>query len=341
MLDEWPEVRAVLRRLTLRRAANAMRVAASFHAARLTRRPFMWGWPVTLGVEPTTACNLRCPHCVSGLRAFERPTGRLDLSLYNKVIDELAPDLLYIMLYFQGEPYIHPQFLDMVRYAADKGLFVTTSTNGHFLDDESARLTVESGLGKLIVSLDGATAESYRQYRIGGDFDQVIAGVRRVVDWKRRLGRQLPLVDVQFIVFGHNENEIAAVRELGRSLGADRVRLKTAQIYDFDQAESWLPSDGKMSRYEADAQGNYRMKGAVPDHCWKLWIGAQMTWDGRLVPCCFDKNAEHELGRADRDSVRTLWMRGETYRQFRETLLGGRGRVEMCANCTEGVRVWA
>ena len=338
--DEWPEVRAVLGCLTARRAANALAVWASYWAARWTRRPHVWGWPVTLGVEPTTACNLRCPHCVSGLRAFERPTGRLDATLYQQVIDELAPDLLYLMLYFQGEPYIHPQFIELVEYAARKGLFVTTSTNGHFLDDESARRTVESGLGKLIVSLDGTTAESYATYRVGGDFEAVLEGIRRVVAWKRRLRRRLPVVDVQFIVFQHNEGEVEAVQALGRRLGADRVRLKTAQVYDFEAADRWLPTDTASRRYERDGQGGWRLRGRIPDHCWKVWIGAQMTWDGRLVPCCFDKNAEQELGRADETGVRPLWKKGAAYRQFRQRLLGGRQQISLCTNCSEGVKLW-
>jgi hypothetical protein len=65
-----------------------------------------------------------------------------------------------------------------------------------------------------------------------------------------------------------------------------------------------------------------------------------MTWDGRLVPCCFDKNAEQELGRADERGVRPLWKKGAAYRQFRQRLLGGRQQISLCTNCSEGVKLW-
>jgi len=189
---------------------------------------------------------------------------------------------------------------------------------------------------------------------VGGDFDEVLEGARRLIAWKKKLRRKLPIVDVQFLVFGHNEHEIQAVQKLGKTLGADRVRLKTAQLYDFEDAERWLPTDEKYSRYEKEdkkeetidagqptPKNGFKMRGKVPDHCWKLWIGAQMTWDGRLVPCCFDKNAKYELGRAGEKPVREFWKKGEAYRNFRQNLLNGRAQTDICANCTEGIQIWA
>ncbi len=105
----------LLSRLTPRRLWNAAKVLASFYLARLSRRPIQWGLPITISVEPTTACNLRCPECPSGLRAFTRPTGNLRTDFFRQLMDEFSPDLLCLIFYFQGEPYINPAFLDMVR----------------------------------------------------------------------------------------------------------------------------------------------------------------------------------------------------------------------------------
>ena len=98
---------------------------------------------MTISLEPTTACNLRCPECPSGLRSFTRPTGRLQETIFKKVIDELHETLLYLIFYFQGEPYLNPAFLDFVEYATSRKIYTITSTNGHFLDDENARRTIE------------------------------------------------------------------------------------------------------------------------------------------------------------------------------------------------------
>ena len=197
-----------LQKLTPLRLWNFAQVLASYHLTRLLRRPVQWGLPVTLSIEPTTACNLRCPECPSGLRAFSRDTGNLREDFFRQTVDDLHRHLMCLIFYFQGEPYINPKFLDMVRYAHERGLYTMTSTNGHFLNDDNARRTVESGLDRLIISIDGTTQEVYQQYRIGGKLDSVLQGARNVVRWKRALGSRSPHLVLQFLVVKQNEHQI-------------------------------------------------------------------------------------------------------------------------------------
>ncbi|MGH2552223.1 MAG: radical SAM protein, partial [Chitinophagaceae bacterium] len=158
----------LLSKLTLRRAWNGMKVLSSYYISKWTKRAVQWGFPVSISFEPTTFCNLRCPECPSGLRAFSRPTGMLQKDFFSKTIDELHKDLLYLVFYFQGEPYLNPDFLDMVEYASKKKIYTATSTNAHYLDDGNAKRTIESGLDRLIISIDGTTQDVYQQYRVGG-----------------------------------------------------------------------------------------------------------------------------------------------------------------------------
>jgi MoaA/NifB/PqqE/SkfB family radical SAM enzyme len=102
--------------------------------------------------------------------------------------------------YFQGEPYLNPEFLEMVKYASQKNIYTATSTNAHYLTDENARKTVESGLDRLIISIDGTTQEVYQQYRIGGNLEKVIEGARNIVKWKKALNSKKTLCI--FSVFG-------------------------------------------------------------------------------------------------------------------------------------------
>src|SRR5215475_11959040 len=136
----------LLGRLTPRRAWNAAKVLSSYYLSKWTGKPVQWGLPISIAIEPTTSCNLRCPECPSGLRAFTRPTGMLDEDFYRSVIDELHRDILYMIFYFQGEPYLHPSFTELVKYASSKNIYTATSTNAHFLDEKNALKTVESGL---------------------------------------------------------------------------------------------------------------------------------------------------------------------------------------------------
>jgi radical SAM protein with 4Fe4S-binding SPASM domain len=327
-------------KLTPRRVGNALRVLTSFYASRRSGQPDQRGLPVSLSVEPTTSCNLRCPECPSGLRSFTRPTGMLGEDLFKRTIDELHDTLLYLIFYFQGEPYLHPQFLELVRYAADRNIYTATSTNAHYLTDENARKTIESGLDRLIISIDGTTQDVYEQYRVGGKLAKVLEGTRNLIQWKKELKSATPHVIFQFLVVKPNQHQIAEVQQLAREIGVDEVKLKTAQIYDYEHGSDLMPTIEKYSRYAKKSDGTFGVKNALLDHCWRMWHSCVMTWDGRIVPCCFDKDADHQLGTLQENTFRDVWF-SPAYRRFRQTLIQHRAEIDMCKNCTEGAKVWA
>ncbi len=296
--------------------------------------------PVSISFEPTTSCNLRCPECPSGLRSFTRPKGMLEQDLFKKTIDEISSSLWYLIFYFQGEPYLNPNFLDLVKYASAKRIYTATSTNAHYLSDESARRTVESGLDRLIISIDGTTQETYESYRVGGSLDKVIEGTKRVLSWKKKLGSSTPHVVFQFLVVRPNEHQVGEVKQLARELGVNEVAIKTAQIYEYENGSPLIPEQEQYSRYRANEDGTYSFKGPMDNHCWKMWHSCVVTWDGKIVPCCFDKDAHHQLGDVSGTSFREIWY-SRPYQAFRQTLISSRQEVEMCKNCTEGTKVWA
>lgn len=325
---------------SLRRLWNATKVVVSYYLTRWTGKAIQWGLPFSISIEPTTACNLRCPECPSGLRAFSRATGQVKPDFFRQIVSELHRELFFLQFYFQGEPYIHPQFLEMVAYAHQRKIYTMTSTNGHFLSDENARKTVESGLDRLIISVDGTTQETYEQYRIGGNLAQVLDGARRVVHWKKQLKSQHPTVVFQFLVVRPNEHQIEEIRQLGRDIGVDEVTLKTAQVYDYEHGNTLIPTQDRYARYRQMPDGKWAVKHALTPHCWKLWHACVITWDGQVVPCCFDKDAQHRLGDLKQSSFRSIWY-SEAYYRFRRTLLRGREQIDICQNCTEGCRVFA
>ncbi len=296
--------------------------------------------PISLSFEPTTSCNLRCPECPSGLRSFTRPTGMLSDDLYKSTIDELESTLLYLLFYFQGEPYLHPQFLDLVKYATQKNIYTATSTNAHYLTSENARKTVASGLDRLIISIDGTTQETYESYRIGGSLEKVIEGAKQVVHWKKELKSKTPHIIFQFLVVKPNEYQVSDVRKLAKNIGVDEVLLKTAQIYNYENGSPLIPEQQKYSRYILRENGTYHIKNKLLDHCWKMWHSCVATWDGQVVPCCFDKDAHYVMGNLANNSFSKLW-KGEDYQAFRQRLIVSRSNIEMCQNCTEGSKVWA
>ena len=329
-----------LTKLTPRRVWNVAKIFSSYHLTRWLGRPVQWGMPMTISMEPTTACNLRCPECPSGLRAFTRPTGNLKEDFFRKTMDELHRELLYLIFYFQGEPYINPKFLDMVQYARSKRIYTITSTNGHFLNDENARRTIESGLDRLIISVDGTTQDTYESYRKEGKLETVLQGARNVVKWKRQLKSKTPHLIFQFLVVRPNEHQIPDICRLAAEIGIDEVKLKTAQVYDYEHGNDLIPTLGQYARYAQKPDGTWRVKNELLNHCWKLWHACVITWDGLVVPCCFDKDALHRLGDLKQKPFKEIWQ-GEDYGRFRGSLLAGRDQIDICTNCTEGCKVWA
>ena len=328
------------RGLTPARARNVARIWDSYRRARRTGDPRISGLPLSISIEPTTACNLRCPECPSGLRSFTRPTGNLKQELFHRVIDELGERLWSLTFYFQGEPFINPAFLDMVQHASDRGIYTMTSTNAHFLDEERAERTVRSGLSRLIISIDGTDQETYSAYRREGELAKVIAGAERIVKWKRSLKSATPHVVFQFLVVKPNEHQIPEVRSLAKRIGVDDLWLKTAQVYDPREDHPLIPTQDRYSRYHRSADGSWQVKNALQNDCWRMWRGCVITWDGRVVPCCFDKDAHHVLGDLRNTTFTELWQ-GDAYRDFRRALLTSRSSIEMCRNCSEGSPVWA
>lgn len=340
MMRAWRDQLNFASGLTVKRAWNAAQIVTSYHRARFTGVPVIHGLPICISFEPTTSCNLRCPECPSGLRSFTRATGMLGQPLFQNVIDQLAPTLSYLTFYFQGEPYLHPQFLDMVQYAASKNIYTATSTNAHYLKDENARLTVESGLDRLIISIDGTTQDTYQSYRVGGSLEKVIEGARNIIAWKKKLKSSTPHVMFQFLVVKPNEHQIPEVYTLAKQIGVDQVVLKTAQIYDYANGSDLIPEQDQYSRYRKMNDGSYTIKNSLDNHCWKMWHSCVITWDGKIVPCCFDKDAHHVLGDLTKNSFEEVWN-GDAYHSFRASLLRSRSEIEICKNCTEGTKVWA
>lgn len=336
----WNDSKNLFSKLTFRRFVNTVKVLCSFYVSRFLKRPVQWGYPVSISFEPTTSCNLRCPECPSGLRQFSRPTGMLKNDFFTRTIDEIHKELLYLIFYFQGEPYLNPDFLKMVKYASDKKIYTATSTNAHYLTDEIAKKTVESGLDRLIISIDGTTQDVYQQYRVGGNLEKVLAGARNIVKWKKQLKSKTPFVFFQFLVVKPNQHQIEEIKKLGKEVGVDEVRFKTAQVYDYKtDPNNLIPTIDKYSRYKKNADGTYIPKNKLANRCWKLQHANVITWDGLVVPCCFDKDAMHQLGNLKTQSFKEIWH-NDNYKQFRSQLMKSRKNIDICANCSEGVSVW-
>ncbi len=339
---------------TLKRGLNLLLIIASYLISRISKRVIHWGKPVAVSIEPNNNCNLHCPECPSGLNELTRRHGFMGPELFESIINQLSPHLTWLTLYFQGEPYMNRHFFDFISFAKSKSIFVATSTNGHFLNEVTVQKTIESGLDRLIVSLDGADQQSYETYRIGGDFEKVIAGIQLLVSEKKRQKRRSPEIILQCLMLKSNEHQLDAIRNLAKKLGVDKLEFKTAQFNNYQQGNPLMPENQRYSRYRKVVSTSKRPdiaesavlpltdlpvsqfvpKNRMPNSCFRMWSSCVITWDGKVVPCCFDKDATHEIGDLRNHDFREIW-RGKSAREFRKRILTGRKSIDICSNCSQ------
>ncbi len=330
---------ALLKTLSIYRLWNFFLLKLSYQISILFKKPIHWGYPIAISIEPTTACNLKCPECPSGLRQFTRPTGNLKTDVNDTILKSLGRHLQYINYYFQGEPFINPQFLDFVKAARKENIYVLTSTNAHFMSKKTAEKVVASGLSELIISVDGTTQETYENYRVEGKLDTVLSGLTAIKEAKEKAKSQFPIVTIQFLVTAQNEHQIPEVQSWVKKYGADNLNLKTIQVYNYENGNKLLPKNEDYSRYKKGTDGKYVLKNKMSNYCWRMWTTCVFTWDGSIVPCCFDKDAKYKMGNISKAEFKHIWKDG-LYTDFRQKILKQRADIDICKNCSEGSKIW-
>lgn len=323
--------------LTPARLINLLKLWVSMSFTRITGRYWHAGYPSAISVEPTNRCQLRCPGCPSGRHDLQRPGGILEPAVLRSLVDQAHKHLILMNLFFQGEPLLHPDLPDMISYAARRKIYTMVSTNGGLLDADMAKRLTGSQLSHLIISIDGMTEEVYQAYRVGGSLEAVMRGLQHMVSAGNGVWRR-PLIELQFVVTRANEHQTEDFLRWARSSGADLWRLKSAQIDFGDDMAAWVPENPKWSRYEVEATGEYRIKSRLANHCRRVWSTPVLTWDGRLLPCCFDKQARHTFGNFQEDGLRGTW-KNKKAGLFRRLVFRNRKSIGICTNCTEGLRV--
>lgn len=325
---------SLFKTLTARKLLNLIKIEVGYLLSKIMRKPVMFGLPWAASIEPTNLCNLRCTQCPTGMHTLSRKQGNLPIENFRNLINKLSDHLIHLTLYFQGEPFLHPQFIEMVRIARENRLFVSTSTNGHFLDEKTAQKVVESKLNHLIISADGLDQETYETYRVNGNLQKVLDGITNLVAAKKKARSKLPFIELQFLVMGHNEHQVNEMRNLAKNLEVDRLTFKSAQVYDFGNGNILIPQLDKKSRYRKTEDGNWVLKKKLKNQCHRLWRSLVITWEGNVVPCCYDKDAENGAGNLLEISLKEIWH-SVTMKSFRNKVVSNRKAVYICSNCGE------
>ncbi len=285
--------------------------------------------PSFASYEPTNICNLSCEMCPSGKGLLKRPRGTADMDLYRKFITENRETLIDIILHFQGEPLMYKQLGEMIAFARQNRIYTMFSTNGQLLA-QNIDIIRNARPDRIIVSLDGLSDETYTKYRVGGKVQNVLNGLEKL---SQLPANERPFIELQFLVFSHNEHEIPDLQKLKKKYHIDKITLKSAQIYENSQVD-FLPENKNFSRYEVSESGSFRLKNGIKNQCKRLIFGTVVCFDGRVVPCCFDKDADHEFGSIANQSLHEI-RNSKKYIDFVNKVFSNRNEISICNNCTE------
>jgi radical SAM protein with 4Fe4S-binding SPASM domain len=324
----------LLKYVSFKKAYNLIRIFLGYHLSIIFKKSIVWGYPFSITTEPTNKCNLNCLECPTGNKLTSVAKGKMHFDSYKKIIDDVRDYVIYQMLYFQGEPFLNSDLFKMIKYSNDNNIYTSISTNGHFLTKENATNIIKSGLKRIIISVDGTSQDSYEKYRVGGKLHLVLKGIRTLTKAKKELKSKYPKVIIQFLAFKHNENEIPKIKELTKELSADKLEIKSAQINEVINYDL-IPKTEKFSRYKK-VGSNFYIKNKLPNKCIRLWSTMVITWNGSVIPCCFDKNNNYKMGNIISSDTLKIWD-SEDFNNFRNAVLTNRKGIEICCNCTEGL----
>ena len=320
--------------LTRSRCINALRCYAGyalsfFGAVRVRHRP------VFVSVEPASLCQLRCPECPVGSHfplpptySGERRTPFMTREVWVRVLAQTARWAHTMQFYFQGEPLLNSDLPRMISEAHESGLFTIVSTNAQAMTEAMAQALVGAGLDRIIVSMDGMTQESYSAYRVGGSVEKCKQALRWLHEAKERAGSRI-VIELQCLRLRTNEKEWGALARAYKRLGADRLVLKTAQLYDYAEGHPLMPTDRRYSRYIPDADGRYHRRRRGKG-CLRVWSGVVVTTEGEVLPCCYDKGHAHAYGNILEKPMDELFG-SEKANAFRRAAL--REEPEICKEC--------
>lgn len=314
--EVWALRHSIARALTPRRAANAARALGWIPAGPAEPDPLL------LLVEPSSRCNLACRFCPA-FPGTGGPKGEMDVARYRRLLDEMADSLLFVCLWFYGEPLLHPELASLVAYAHRKNLLVALSTNGTGLTEERSGELLDAGLDWLFVSLDGPSEVEHDLNRGPGSFRAAVANTRRFVQMRDARGQVTPLVELKPILHRANEGRIYEMRGLARDLGVDRVTFQLLTLQHDAELRAHLPRDPDLV---------LRAPSTGARGCRRIHTSAVVGWDGTVLPCCEDFARSVPLGNVDTAGFRAVW-RGAAYRELRAAL-SGRGPVpSICRTC--------
>lgn len=288
------------------------------------------GYPSHLMIEVSSACQLKCPLCPLGNGTLSRPRQLMKMQTFKRIVDDIADYIYHININGMGEPLLNENICEMISFAKANHIYVDLYTNLQIENQDLIEGLVEAGLDAILISCDGATKEVYEKYRVRGDFERLLSNIKVLVEKKKRAKSSKPEVNIQYILFEHNENQLPQITKLVRSLQADNLIIKRPFLFwgNEKDASVFLPKNEQVNMYRRHG-AKLRWQGKTKSKCDLLWGSSVILADGAVVPCCFDYDGKVFFGNVNQDSFRAIWN-NPSYRSFRRQVQNDWRKIPIC-----------
>ncbi|OGR07507.1 MAG: hypothetical protein A2511_12250 [Deltaproteobacteria bacterium RIFOXYD12_FULL_50_9] len=253
--------------------------------------------PYIFVFEVTNVCNLKCPFCLTGKGIFGgREVRHMSFAESKHIIDAVADYTYLLQLYTWGEPLLNKDLIQIIEYAKQRNMYVMLSTNATLMTPAYNEKLLNSGIDYVMVAIDGGSDETYKQYRVGGNYLKVLANVKDLLEQRKAKKIAHPFVEWQFIVFRHNEHEVKETEKLAYSIGINKFTPLPAYV----ENEKWLPT---LKEYKKSTIYNpERLK-----NCDRPWSHLNVRADGGIAPCCFEFFKKDDFGNLKKDDFEEFW----------------------------------
>jgi radical SAM protein with 4Fe4S-binding SPASM domain len=288
--------------------------------------------PILLTVEPTNACNLGCPICETGAGVLGRKIKNMPLDEFKYILNQFDRNLQQLFFYYMGEPFLNRDAYSMIRFAADRGIWITTCTNGDFLDPEAL---VASGIAEVNFQIAGMTQDIHSIYRINGNLEKTLQNMERVLQRKRHEKKLAPVVVAGFILMKHNQHQVGDFIQYCKQVGVDKYHIIGTTARTVEQYLKYAP-DAVEHRIFDDSQltqGNLVPKIRPNNYCGWIYSTATINVAGDLVPCCRDPQGRYVIGNIFQENISSLWN-NEKYQTIRKTVAQHSNSFDLCRICS-------
>jgi radical SAM protein with 4Fe4S-binding SPASM domain len=286
------------------------------------KKLFVEKFPLHIDIGITNSCNLKCTFCPRTILIEEgkwRDVKHMDMEMYKKIIDESVELGTYsINLNLLNEPLVHPKIIEMIKYAKEKGIVdVHFHTHGGLLSEKMCNELLESGLDKLLVSIDSPDKEEYEKLRVLSDFDTVVGGLLRFKKMRDDRGLLNPLIKCNFIQFpGITKEKLNEDISFGLELG-DSVGLQEYIRPTLDNGEGINFQPGYKSSFV----------------CQQPFTRIAIIEDGRVSPCCTDSNLDLIVGDLNKQTLLEIWESKKMQNVRKLHSDGEYYKLKACKNC--------